>query len=330
MAILLVVFGHAVDALTSNPALTPPDSIIAVDGIIYGFHMPVFFIVAGFFVENWTKKKLFTGVKSKFYRLGIPYFTWGLLFAVYKHIGGSQSNHPDQGLMSFVYSPFIPWNFFWFLYALFFIHVLYDILVHGTGDYRRGRKAFFLLAVVLFLVRPYLPALWILPLLAKFMIFFAFGTYVLVWIRKATEKMTWLHFFGIVALFVAVNAGYVQILFKHDGWLQSYAFFFTGVSGSLFLLGISWAILRGVFGKGVENWVRFCGVKSMEFYVLHPFIIGALRVIAKKCVGYDYLWPQTLVIGIVPIIICTLIWKYVSPELLLYRILFGTILTSRK
>lgn len=77
LAIILVVVGHALGAVTTNTVVPVPDSITLVHDWIYGFHMPAFFIVAGLFVERWSGRSVREAIGRKLYRLGAPYFVWG-------------------------------------------------------------------------------------------------------------------------------------------------------------------------------------------------------------------------------------------------------------
>jgi len=61
-AIILVVLGHI-----NNP----------MNGIIYSFHMPLFFFVSGFFLNP--ENRIVDFIKKNFYRLMIPYFSFGII-----------------------------------------------------------------------------------------------------------------------------------------------------------------------------------------------------------------------------------------------------------
>ena len=70
VAIFLVVLGHTV---TSNS-----DAKI----IIYSFHMPLFFILAGFFLNdnNFNYSGIAVFINTKIKRLLVPYLIWGVIW----------------------------------------------------------------------------------------------------------------------------------------------------------------------------------------------------------------------------------------------------------
>ncbi len=121
-AIILVVFGHVWRGLESA-GLLQPDLFRAVDARIYAFHMPLFFLLAGLFFAG-SLRKLSPGkfLQSRGIRLIYPLLLWTYIFIGFKLAAGSLSNSPI-GVEELFISP-IPgrWHF-WFLWALFIIHI---------------------------------------------------------------------------------------------------------------------------------------------------------------------------------------------------------------
>ena len=321
-AILLVVFGHAVGAVTSSKMLVEiPYSFTAIYDFIYSFHMPIFFFVAGLFIERWTQRSYKKALWGKFYRLAIPYFVWGGLFAIYKEVGGSFSNHSDEGIISFLWSPLIPWNIFWFLYVLLFIQVIYYIFINLSDSYKRGRRCFFLISLILFMVFPCLPDVWIIHRLCKFMIFFAIGTYMLKSMADFEKQMTFKLLAVIISIFCFISCIYLFVLNGENMLaIRSRVFLITGSVGILAIAAFSWLVIK--FSK-LCNFIRYCGEKSMEIYLLHPFILGALRVIFDKMFGFEYLWIKTTLLFTMAMLMCCWLWYKVDNDNRFYRFMFG-------
>lgn len=129
IAILLVVLGHSVpDQASASGIASYP--LYLMRTIIYSFHMPVFFFVAGYFMHIPLKEGFQKFVKDKSIRLMVPYFTIGLLYFPFKLAlskFASQQIYPQD-----IWKIFIginPDGELWFLYCLFFISIIIALLV---------------------------------------------------------------------------------------------------------------------------------------------------------------------------------------------------------
>lgn len=69
VAIWLVILGHC--PITHN-----------LQRLIYSFHMPLFFILSGFFITNHTDKTFSSVAKRRIHQIIIPYIVFGLLFTL--------------------------------------------------------------------------------------------------------------------------------------------------------------------------------------------------------------------------------------------------------
>lgn len=79
--ILLVVMGHVVGELFHYASANSLNKYDLWHRVIYSFHMPAFFFLAGLL---WSTDNLniSTYIKKKFKRLMIPYFIWGIVSAI--------------------------------------------------------------------------------------------------------------------------------------------------------------------------------------------------------------------------------------------------------
>jgi len=85
VAIFLVVLGH------THPGYLPGKDWLYLD-VCYAFHMPLFFIVAGFFTkarERYSPDSWRTFLRRNFLALVVPYFVWGVVYMPfsYAHLG---------------------------------------------------------------------------------------------------------------------------------------------------------------------------------------------------------------------------------------------------
>jgi fucose 4-O-acetylase-like acetyltransferase len=128
IGIVLVVFGHVLRGL-ANAGMFPGDSPIwSFDYGVYTFHMPLFFLLSGLFVERSLRKGVRPFWRSKFLTVVYPYFLWslvqGLLLVGFAGMTNNASS-PWLRLGSILWLPLAP---FWFLYSLFFCHLLFVLL----------------------------------------------------------------------------------------------------------------------------------------------------------------------------------------------------------
>ena len=107
LLMILVVIGHAIQTVEQDAC-----EINHLWNIIYSFHMPAFMAVSGWLAY---RGQSLGGafIKRRFRQLMIPYFIWSLImFLLIENKNFTKI---------FLY----PDNFFWFLWALFFISVLF-------------------------------------------------------------------------------------------------------------------------------------------------------------------------------------------------------------
>ena len=124
-----------------------------VDAWIYTFHMPLFFVISGFFLLQSARTNSWsTFIYDKLCTIAYPYFVWSVITVIVKVPLETIVNEPlhFSDLESIFYRPI---DQFWFLYALFFILLAFSMLL------KLRMKPWFVLAVaVLFYSIPMSPA----------------------------------------------------------------------------------------------------------------------------------------------------------------------------
>ncbi|BAK55826.1 acyltransferase/acetyltransferase [Candidatus Arthromitus sp. SFB-mouse-Japan] len=131
--IFLVVLGHSFPYI--KDINTPIYNYI--HSLIYSFHMPLFFMISGFFANKLFKIKSLKDFKSfilsKFKKLLIPYFIISTLTIPIKLILNKFSERPLVLSETIKDILFFPWNnpiiFFWFIYVLFFMFLFAPVLI---------------------------------------------------------------------------------------------------------------------------------------------------------------------------------------------------------
>ncbi|MDO9362133.1 MAG: acyltransferase [Sphingopyxis sp.] len=115
LGIILVVYGHA---LRGNYRLTDAESWQAVqDRLIYFFHMPLFFVLAGLFLWNSIGKDRRGFLAGRWEQIIYPYLLWSAITGAIKLPLAHFVNSPIDW-HEIWQIPFKPIEQYWFLYAL--------------------------------------------------------------------------------------------------------------------------------------------------------------------------------------------------------------------
>lgn len=115
LGIILVVYGHA---LRGNFSLADADSWQAAqDRIIYSFHMPLFFVLAGLFLWKSISKDRCGFVAGRWEQIIYPYLFWSAITAAIELPMASFVNSPISW-REILLIPLQPIEQYWFLYAL--------------------------------------------------------------------------------------------------------------------------------------------------------------------------------------------------------------------
>ena len=136
LGIILVVYGHA---LRGNFPFADAASWQAVqDGLIYSFHMPLFFVLAGLFLWKSIEKDRRGFLASRWEQIIYPYLLWSAITAAIElplaHFVNSPLSWHEVWQI-----PFKPIEQYWFLYAL---------LVHQLIAFALFPRKWLLLAAV--------------------------------------------------------------------------------------------------------------------------------------------------------------------------------------
>jgi fucose 4-O-acetylase-like acetyltransferase len=117
-AILMVVFGHVWRGLEGG-VITDAAMFRAVDQAVYLFHMPVFFFLSGLFLT--TGAAFVPYLRSRLALLIWPLILWTWIDAALRQGLG---RNEIGGLWDIFTAPFPPKGVYWFLMALFLLHIL--------------------------------------------------------------------------------------------------------------------------------------------------------------------------------------------------------------
>ena len=288
LAILLVVFGHASGGLIDarGPGFLVPLRYVFLG--IYTFHMPVFFFLAGLFVEQRLRNGTGAFLRRLLKTIVWAYFLWSFIQFSLIYALGSLVNHPASGYWRTIIA--LPWSAvsqFWFLQALFLIHLV-AILAWRLG----GTRAVLGAAILLKLLALFVPSTAALSLAAGNGPYYALGM-MLGWERSshllahASSQLR-------AAIFVGAAAA-LWLLCSHADTMQPLINIETASSAGI--ARVAWmpamlpsALLGGAallllaewlsrVPAGVAHMVEFLGSMTMPIYLLHVLFAAGTRIL---------------------------------------------------
>lgn len=149
----LVMLGHSYVQTPFNSLELEPWSMW-LNNVIYGFHMPLFFLASGFLFNPNSQKPAGEQLRTKALRLLLPYFCVTLLVMSAKLVSPQGMNpHPLAtsvwGNLKFL---FVDGGNRWFAYILFWVFAIAILLRHPihSNSFRNGMAAALFIIVALF------------------------------------------------------------------------------------------------------------------------------------------------------------------------------------
>lgn len=281
IAIILMVIRHCYSK--ENFVLT----------LIYGFHMPLFFMISGIIY----REKIYANEQYRFrvpkivLRYMKPYYIYCVLFSAFvlalRVLGGRVDVLAEcanylwkifslQGISSLWYLPCL------LLAELIFICV-----------YRLRRILLLPVGICAYLIALLIPVDGILVVLWRSFIglgFLVFGFYIPPTVEKIKEKVSisnsLVAFTGacvfVLYLIVALKNGMVTLVELRFN--NSLLYSVSAVLGSILLLLLSWLVESNVRARWTEN-IAYLGRKTLFVLTIHLFLIEIIRLLDYKVSG---------------------------------------------
>ena len=296
--IILVVYGHA---LRGNYQTTDAESWqTAQDRLIYSFHMPLFFVLAGLFLWDSIAKDRHSFLAGRWQQIIYPYLLWSLITGAIKLHLAHFVNSPIAWHEVWQI-PFEPIEQYWFLYALL-VHQIIVLVAYprrvlllmavavGFGFVFWTGDAWIVLRSMLYL--PYLVAgifaVSLLQALAGAAFVARASVALVAWLAFAA--ISWCGFLGAVPS------------------IQAYA---LGFSGSLGL--IATAMLISPIATVAAPFILL-GQASLAIYVAHTIFSAGVRI-ALDLVGIAPATAISFIAANIVGILCPLILLHMARKL---------------
>ena len=301
--IILVALGHSEPVREAYPLLF---------SWIYSFHMPLFFLLSGFFSTRLTQDGPVREVVNNVFRrvsyLFVPYLTVSIAYSALKHIVSPLAKRPvglaNLPLDILLYPGNNPALFLWFIYALMVMWLLAPLLSR-------------------------LPAILLLPLLALSQMFspdirifglgnvFHFVVYYYLGILAAAKRETVLEIVGKRAVCGASLALFITGNVLFPGRELPGLELTVAVAGSVWIISCCFVCRERLPMTFLES----CGRYSLQLYLLQYFFIFPLYFLLKsRGVPGEGIVPATFAAGLLaPLALC----RWVFPRTAVLAFLLG-------
>lgn len=283
LGIILVVYAHLLSSGYHAGLHIQEHFFLLSDSIVYSFHMPFFFFLAGLLVEQSYKKRggwEFVGTKIKF--LAYPYLVWSLLQACAELFF---SRHSLRGVTvsDILAIPYLPLAQFWYLYALLWMYLVFALL-NQCGQY--ASAVMLASACVLF----YFPVNTEIMALNGFSTGFIFFVFAVLIKKKCgdLEKYILPVWATIALLFVLMGTGWYVfenciVPTRLTNGLHPFYFLFLAVVGITFCVGLAQFLARKKYCQVVQS----LGIYSLQIYLVHMLAGVAARIVLWKFLHID-------------------------------------------
>lgn len=310
LAILLVVLGHVLGGLIDSPLGAGAQEMRTAFLAIYMFHMPLFFLLAGLLVEQRLRRNRNRFLTRLLPTVVWPYFLWSVLQLTAIWSIGALANRPVEsiwpGVSSMLWQPV---SQFWFLYALFFLHVIASFVLP-----RYGREALLLGALALKALMLVVDLPFAARLISAQALFYAIG----VWLapqgverivasrRPVLVAALWIALAScLIAATLDAAARYapdLPVALASSPQLANIAWRFPAIAaalaGTLAILALSVA-LRG----SAAAFLAWLGQHTMPIFLLHILFIAGGRILLTRAgmgtSSLDLLVPLVFALGLV-------------------------------
>ncbi|HEY2927874.1 acyltransferase family protein [Piscinibacter sp.] len=278
VGILLVVLGHALDGLIQAGLVPSHGPWARSFFLIYTFHMPLFFFLAGLFVKTRLERDRGEFVRSAAARIAWPYVLWSIVQLLVIAAMGAAVNRPTtldlQRIVSLLWDPT---SQFWFLQALLILHLLSRWVVPRFGAACLLAAAVVARALVEVIA---LPVALALP--CRFGVFYALGVVFGPLLMRHAQSLRRLPMLAVGLAGAALWALAASAADDSGRGYWSVAAVPAALAGSVAALALA-PLARGA----PQQWLRALGRSSMAIYVLHVLFVAGMRIALHKWLGLD-------------------------------------------
>ncbi len=289
IAIIFVVLGHISTSYVNSGYKENILILKWIYNIAYGFHMPLFFVVAGILAEkSSSQSSIGKQIWKKVIAYGVPYVAFSVADFVFKSVAGSVTNS-NVTITELFQIPIVPIGPLWYLYALMIISVIHILLKRMLCENRGAFKIVLAFVGVLYIVAKVLPQIEgfkgtllsqsILMDIPRGYLWYLCGV---LWGEAIAAKAKDIKFaYVLIPVYaILINLG------------------IGGIFTELFFAAFGIFLTICCSMKLSENKTLLClGKNTLPIYLLHGYFIAAIRVVLTKL-------SLPMVSGLVPAVVC--------------------------
>ena len=267
IGIILVVYGHTLRGQVTSGAFLPSWHAGVQDDVIYSFHMPLFFFLAGLFFKKSFMRGSMPFIRDKALTIVYPYFLWSMISIALNFMAAHAVNNaiPLRAILTLWAAPVLQ---YWFLYALF----LFQMLTVVT----RANAWLTVLLCLMSAVGLSMGQRGIIVIASQYYVYFGLGVLVGPFIGAFSSAPL------RVGVMTAVASAFFVISFvlkMSDS---------QGVFVARALLGIAATVGVSILVARRARWLAQLGMASMAIFVLHTVFSSGLRMGFKLVHLSDY------------------------------------------
>ena len=275
IGIILVILGHSFSFTGFN--LLDKEKYYGYNYIfnyIYSFHMPLFFIIAGFLSNK--KYDINKFYISKVKRLLIPYIFINILDSIPRYFFKSLVNNSSNDILRIIFYSGVAT---WFIYTLFIIFLIFPLL----DKYILRKDKYFLFLILLILLNIFDSKIVNINIFTiNKVIFYFIYFYLGYMLRNYYLKIIQSRWFNSTVLLTLL---YLFSFYAFPEYLKN-----NGTKIIYPIIGFILSLKISIFLKKYKNikFLEFCGKNSLIFYLLELFYSVIWRVFLVKVIDIKY------------------------------------------
>lgn len=279
LGILLVVYGHVARGLMNGGVTMDRTWFTTVDSAIYAFHMPLFFLLSGwFFLGSMTRRGPRDYLATRVATVLYPYVLWSLLQGGIELLMSRYTSNPLQ-LSAVLALGWAPRAQFWFLYALFLISVI--ALLMCWRHPRAGVAALTVTGALLLAVQQ---RDWPMPaaLVASHLMYFAIGA----WLGSRALNPSTVSRLAIAGVLIGACA--LAALMSQPPVAVAWPKLLKLAGATLGVSAAAWLAIQlatSTRTRPVGATLAALGRASMAIFLAHILVASGVRIVLIKGLG---------------------------------------------
>ncbi len=298
IGIILVVYGHLLSSGYHAGLEIPQHFFELSDSMVYTFHMPLFFLLAGLFVERSLQKRgAREYLKDKLLQIAYPYFLWSIL-QISVEVLFSRQTQMGANIFDIFAIVYRPWGQFWFIYALLVMHIVFTLL-NSMGKFSPPLLA--LLGLALFFYPLQINEAALFGFSTHFL-FFILGIYLRRWL--VDEDLLLLPLWAVLALFAAL-LGSAYFVFENlipPSRILSASHPFYVLYFSALGIPASISLAKYLAAKKRLQFLKILGIYSLQIYLVHMLAGAGTRLMLQQ-IFHLHNWILHILLGVIAALI---------------------------